>query len=155
MDETMQGIRLIRRFWGLAPSDRRLLVLAVWQLCWVGMLARIFGFQSLVRQAQGIRPPNDYTPSPVELERAYVYAHWLESAARRRLINAYCLQRSLALHRWLQREGMPSVLQIGVWKGGDVLHAHAWVELGNHVVNDRPAAIASFVPLAQNLPKQV
>jgi hypothetical protein len=58
------------------------------------------------------------------------------------------LQRSLVLNYWLRREGLPSELRIGVRKDGDALKAHAWVELGRHVVNDPVAAVAAFTPLA-------
>jgi len=147
----MRGIRLVRRFLALPPSDRRLIVLAVLQLCWVSMLGRMIGFQSLVRHARESQAGAGYAPTAGELQRAFQYARWIEAAARRPVINAQCLQRSLALHRWLQREGIVGVLRIGVWKEDDALHAHAWVELGTQVVNDQPAAIAAFTPLAQAL----
>lgn len=147
----MRGVRLVRRFLALPPADRRLVVLAVFQLCWVAMLGRIFSFQSLVRHAQAVKAPDGYMPTASELRQALRYARWIDAAARRRLINAQCLQRSLALHRWLQREGIIGALRIGVRMGDDALHAHAWIELGNQVVNDQPAAVAPFTPLAQTL----
>jgi len=147
----MRGVRLVRRFLNLSPLDRRVIVLAVIQLGWVTVLGRLVSFQSLVRQAQAVKAPDGYTPTAGELRQALLYARWIDAAARRPLINAQCLQRSLALHRWLQREGIIGVLRIGVWKGDDALHAHAWIELGNQVVNDQPAAVAPFTPLAQTL----
>jgi len=52
------------------------------------------------------------------------------------------------LHHWLRGEGLPSELRIGVRKEHGALKAHAWVELGDHVVNDRPSAVEEFTVLS-------
>lgn len=53
----------------------------------------------------------------------------------------------MVLHRWLREQGLPSELRIGVRKDGGALIAHAWVELGAHVVNDSRAAVMPFTRL--------
>jgi hypothetical protein len=51
-----------------------------------------------------------------------------------------CLQRSLVLWAILRRHHIDAQLRIGVAppRGDDGILFHAWLELGNEVVNDRP-----------------
>ncbi|MGH2457753.1 MAG: lasso peptide biosynthesis B2 protein [Chloroflexota bacterium] len=146
--------RSLRRFLALSGPERALLIRAYVDLLQIDVALRIFGFQRVVR-----RVPPASADRVVRIEdrsRAGQYARWLEVAARHHVARARCLQRSLALHRWLRQEGLPSELRIGVRKEAGVLQAHAWVELGDQVVNDRPDAIAEFAPLASpSLPSLV
>jgi hypothetical protein len=73
-------------------------------------------------------------------------------AARHHVVPAHCLHRSLVLHAWLRREGLPSSLRIGVQKANGELRAHAWIELAGQVINDRPAAVAPFGVLSSRSP---
>ena len=78
------------------------------------------------------------------------YAAAIERAARCYPGRADCLQQSLVLHEWLQRDGVPSALQLGVLRGHDgsnAFRAHAWVELDGRVLNDRAAAVRVFARL--------
>jgi hypothetical protein len=45
----------------------------------------------------------------------------------RRLPNT-CLERSLVLQRWLSRRSRPTDVIIGVARGSDTYHAHAWLD---------------------------
>jgi hypothetical protein len=47
-----------------------------------------------------------------------------------------CLQQSLALWWLLRRQGIVAELQLGVKKNLTEFSSHAWVELGDCVVND-------------------
>lgn len=82
-----------------------------------------------------------------DLRRARAYMHWIDVAARHHVVSARCLHKSVALHRWLRWDGVPSALRIGVRKESNQLQAHAWVELGGVVVNDTPDAVSPFAPL--------
>jgi hypothetical protein len=95
-------------------------------------------------RATGRRPvTND------DLRRARRYARHLDRASRHHLVRARCLHRSLVLHRWLRRQGLPSQLRIGVSKSAGAFAAHAWVEMDGLVVNDRALAVYAFTPLAR------
>jgi hypothetical protein len=48
-----------------------------------------------------------------------------------------CLERSMTLWWVLRLDGISGELHIGARKEGGRLEAHAWVELGGHVLNDR------------------
>jgi hypothetical protein len=83
-----------------------------------------------------------------DIVRGRRYARWLESAARYHVIRARCLHQSLALHRWLRWEGEPTQVRIGVRITDGILQAHAWVLLGEEVINDSAAAVAEFRQLS-------
>jgi hypothetical protein len=100
--------------------------------------------QSAIATSRGYLPGE---PSAAELERALRYARWINAASRRHYVRGQCLHRSLVLHCWLQREGLPSRLRIGVRKAGNDLQAHAWVALGQQAVSDPANLVRPFTPL--------
>lgn len=143
----MAPLRNVGRVLALGRADRRLLLRAYAGLGLMELGLRTVGFRRVVRRAQApIRAPR--VPRAEDLARARRYAHWLDVASRHHVVRARCLHRSLVLHWWLRREGLPSELRIGVLKERDALKAHAWVDLGGRVVNDTPGAVAPFAPLA-------
>lgn len=75
-------------------------------------------------------------------------ARWLNAVARYPRPWARCLQRSLALCLWLERQGFNPELKIGVRKEGAALEAHAWVEYCGEVINDSPDVSQIFAPMA-------
>jgi hypothetical protein len=78
---------------------------------------------------------------------ARLYARWIDIASRWHFMRARCLHQSLLLHQWLGRERLSRNLQLGVYKNGGELRAHAWVEVGGRVVSDHQHAIRRFTPL--------
>ncbi len=133
----------------LPAADRRLLAHAFAELLVVEVVLRVRGFRRLLETAQETMTSPREAIQPEDIARARRYADWLQIASRHHFVRGQCLHRSLVLHRWLRREGLPSELRIGVRKEGRELKAHAWVELGGQVVTDPPAAIAAFMPLPQ------
>lgn len=135
----------VRHLMQQRADDLRLLAVAYASLLLVDLALRALGFRRLMA----------IVPKPVNLDggrrvrasqhtRAGRFAFWLEVASRRHVIRARCLHRSLALHIWLRRKGLPSHLRIGVRKSGAALLAHAWVEMDGNIVNDHAAAVAPF-----------
>lgn len=57
---------------------------------------------------------------------------------------ATCLRRSLTLLRELARREVPAQLNIGVRMFDQRFEAHAWVTVGDLVVNDSPAVAARY-----------
>lgn len=81
----------------------------------------------------------------------HVSGHRLESTVISRAIDlacvfyykrVLCLQRSAALAVLLRRHGQRAELVIGAQLVP--FHSHAWVEVGNQVVNDKPYIGATF-----------
>lgn len=68
-------------------------------------------------------------PSEVELVQAQRVAELAGLAGRWGAVPATCLRQSLLVYALLRRRGFDPLLRIGVRKPGDVVEAHAWVEL--------------------------
>jgi len=62
---------------------------------------------------------------------------------------ANCLERSVVLWRELVRLGVESDLRIGVRGAQPDPEMHAWIELGDHVVNDHPEIASQFRPFTK------
>ena len=144
----MTRIGGLRRVLALERAERRLLLRAFIALARVDLTLRVAGFRRLAARARLGAPPAGGRDEAAALGRARRYARTIDMAARHHVVPARCLHRSLVLHEWLRRDGLPGELRIGVRKEGEALRAHAWVELDGQVVNDTPAAVAPFVPLA-------
>lgn len=144
----MPLLHSLQRCRELSAEDRSLFLRAYLDLIWVNLVLRLYGFQRLIARLDRRNALAEDLVTIDDLRRARHYARWVESAAQRHLAPAHCLQRSLVLHRWLRHEGLPSRLRIGVARDGSALKAHAWVELGGRVINDRAAAVMTFTPLA-------
>lgn len=59
-----------------------------------------------------------------------------------------CLRRSVTLARELKRLDLAGTLHIGVRTVSDRVEAHAWIQVGDVVVNDDPALTGTYLQLA-------
>ena len=59
-----------------------------------------------------------------------------------------CLRRSMTLARELKRLDLAGTLHIGVRTLSDRVEAHAWIQVGDVVVNDDPALTDTYAQLA-------
>lgn len=137
----------LRLYLALSNADRWLFPRAFVHLVVIDLGLRLLGYQRVLEKAKPIAVVAAHDVNKADLRRARRYARMLQSASRHHFVRAQCLHRSLSLHHWLRREGLPSELRIGVRKERGALAAHAWVELGGHIVYDEPAAVAPFTPL--------
>lgn len=92
-------------------------------------------------------------PDSMEHRMVSRRSRWVNLAARYPWPWALCLQRSLALCLWLDREDLRVQLRIGVRKRNDSLEAHAWVEYHGRVLNDRQSVSRQFALM--NMPQGV
>lgn len=129
----------------LPSSERSLLLRACLSLIGIEIGLRWYGYNGLLQRIE--RPPNRSNVTGKDRERATEYARGIAKAARHHVILARCLHKSLTLHAWLRKEGLPSQLRIGVRKDGGQLQAHAWIELGDQIVNDAPEVSGTYAPL--------
>ena len=120
-----------RKFARLPPREGIVLVQA-WALFLLMELAlRTLPFQQLraLCDHAGRKEPGTATV------RSVARMAWLvEVAGRYTPVTATCLQKALVLSWLLGKRGIPSTLQIGVARNGDVLTAHAWLEYNGQVV---------------------
>lgn len=63
-------------------------------------------------------------------------------------VAATCLRRSLTLARELDRLDLAGTVHVGVREADGRVEAHAWIQVGSHVVNDDPALVATYGGLA-------
>jgi hypothetical protein len=150
--EWLPGVRDLRRWRQLPPSQRRLLLRLLLLLPVVASAISIFGLarvrRVLLRLAPDV-PPN----GSGKLPEARALGKTVDLAARRAIGRPACLPRSLTLWWLLRRRGIDSDLRIGVRTAGGSLKAHAWVEHAGQVVNDEDDVAQRFVPFeGVNLP---
>ena len=116
-----------RRFRGLAPRDRILLLRVAAALARASVAIRLLPFRKVVSSAEEVAAPEepDAASSAREIERT----SWAVNALARRLPwKIVCFQKGLALHRLLRRRGIRTRLHYGVAPGGEgPLKAHVWV----------------------------
>lgn len=118
-------------------SDRNLLVRAFLALCWVDVQLFSQGFRKLhesVKRAEVSAAGNGPGIRPV--------VHAVDLASVLYFKPVRCLQRSAAAVLLLRRCGTAAELVIGVQQRP--LRAHAWVEVGGTVVNDRAHIARAF-----------
>ncbi len=137
----------LRRYATLAATDRWLLARAYVEIIVVDIALRLVGFRRLAGWTEATEGESQTPISEPDLQLARTRARWTYVASRHHFVRARCLHRSLALHRQLRRLGLPSRVRLGVRKENGELLAHAWVELGDQVVNDDSAVVSTFTPL--------
>jgi hypothetical protein len=122
--------------------DRLLLLVAPLALPAAALALRLRGLGP-VQSALARRWPVPSSEPPLDGVRPDAVRRivWtVEVAARRGPWPANCLQRSIVLWSALRRIGVESDLCIGVRRaeGSAALDFHAWIELGDEVLNDAP-----------------
>lgn len=123
-------MRRLRRFLGLPPDDRRLLLRA-WRLEVVIRLGLwLLPFRSVRRRVASTR--HRVGPAaPAEADRRI---GWAVTSAARYVPAATCLTQALAAKVLLNDAGRGARLTIGVERDAGSLRAHAWVEGDDGVI---------------------
>jgi hypothetical protein len=128
-------VRIVR----LARCERRAAVRAVLWLAGAGLAVRVLSYRTITRLAA--RVPVRPRRTPVDIERCAL-------AVRRATMfipGASCLVQGLAAACMLRRDGVASVLHIGVRLDARALRAHAWVESGGKIVTGAGDAVGRGV----------
>ncbi len=142
-----------RARWRALPTrdKRRLAALAI-LLALIDASLRLFKFKRtqgwLLRHA-GTRPQRPCTPEA--LQDAERLAELAAIAGRHGAWANTCLRQALAVQWWLRRDGLPAQLRIGARKQGDVVDAHAWVELEGVALAQPNLAYHAFGELGKAL----
>ena len=116
-----------RRFRGLAPKDRILLVQVALALAKASAAIRLLPFRQVVGSAEALETRQE--PDAASSAREIARTSWAVNALGRRLPwKIVCFQKGLALHRLLRKRGIRTRLHYGVAQGGGgPLKAHVWV----------------------------
>lgn len=131
----------VRKFLGLPPARRRLVVESVVVLGMIRLGLWLLPFHMLRRCVAGL--------AGTRRERAPVgQVVWAVGVASRYVPQATCLAQALAGQVLLARYGYPPSLRLGVTKDqGGRLQAHAWVESQGRVVIGNVRDLSRFTPL--------
>ena len=143
------------KFWRLSRADKRVIGLAMG-----GLPVTMIGLRSRgLRRWYGWLSNRPVSPSPPSNphRRAKEIAHLIKLVCQQGPLRPNCLDRSLLLWWVLRRRGMVADLRIGVRRGeADGLEAHAWLEFGGQVLNDRPDVATQYAPFNEPIvPAQV
>lgn len=90
----------------------------------------------------------DATPGTPDVQRPLQVSAAVDAGLALLPVAPTCLRRSLTLIRELDRLGLAAVLHVGVRYVGEQPEAHAWVQVGDVVVNDDPHVTDAYVQLA-------
>lgn len=101
---------------------------------------------------RGARPllatAGDATPGTPDVERSLQVSAAVDAGLALLPVAPTCLRRSLTLIRELDRLGLAAALHVGVRYVGEQAEAHAWVQVGDVIVNDDPHVTEAYVELA-------
>jgi len=134
----------LRRFMGLSPANRWLLIQACLILLLVVVLTRLLPFSALrsllARVSRADRATRERRPHSVET------LVWATKTASRYLLVTSCLKRALLVYILLWRNGHSANLRIGVTLDEEKrgFAAHAWVENEGKVVVGKGAGISRY-----------
>lgn len=128
-----------RRFWRMSSYARGMVLESACGLVATRASLRVAGFRRWKAAIEWLTPgiPNGSAPvGQPEIEFARAFARWQAAAARHLPIATNCLDRSLTLWWLLRRRGIAADLRIGGRKENGLFEAHAWIELGEVVLDD-------------------
>jgi hypothetical protein len=138
----MPGPAELRAFAGqLLSPTRASAVRAACDGVVVAWTLRRRGLRSLMPSTDGVSPQPD-------ADRGRAVAAAVDAGLGLIPMVKSCLRRSLTLSRELHRVGVTGTVHVGVRLVAGTVEAHAWVQVGEAVVNDDPAEIATYTELA-------
>ena len=136
----------------LTGPERRLLFVCLVATPLVAAGLAIFGFKRLhafMDRWSRSRSARIFTAQAAEA-RARSAAKIVAIAAARGPVRATCLRRSVLLWWLLKRDGIETVLRVGVSRDSATLHAHAWIEYLGRPLNDADDIALRFPAFDQN-----
>ena len=103
---------------------------------------RIWFRENAVDIKQEMSPPNSDKEAVVR-----DIVKMLQIAFSHDIANLTCLHRVLVLKNVLKKKGITASIIIGVRKDKSKLAAHAWLQIGNDVIDDQKSYTDQFKPL--------
>jgi hypothetical protein len=100
------------------------------------------------RGLRGLMPSTDGISTQPDPDRGRMVAAAVDAGLGLVPMVKTCLRRSLTLSRELSRVGVSCTIHVGVRLVAGTVEAHAWVQVGETVVNDDPAETATYSELA-------
>lgn len=149
--------RRIARWRELPADEQAVLAAALLALPCLKASLALLGVRRTLRLAGALRPvPRTSTAAPEALARGRRLTELAAVAGRAGLVTATCLPQSLFVFMALRWHGHEPRLSIGARKADGAFQAHAWVQLGDEVLEEGPLLHAPLeapgAPLRQNAP---
>jgi hypothetical protein len=131
-------VRDLAKLRALTGPERRLLVVCLFATPFVAAGLALFGLRRMRSVMERPLPQRSkrYPTAHASEGRARSAARVVAIAAGRGPVRATCLRQSLLLWWLLRRDGIETVLRVGVNRDNGTLNAHAWVEYLGRPVND-------------------
>jgi hypothetical protein len=146
MSDVVSRARADWRKWrGLPPADRGLLLGVLAFLPAVAVALRVFGLRRVCRILPGSATTEPFARAE-DAGEAQAVGRLVDIAARRGVGRPTCLARSVTLWWLLRRRGIDATLRIGVRTVEGRMDAHAWVEHAGLVLNDVDEVSERFAP---------
>jgi hypothetical protein len=139
-------MRTWRSYRRLAVGERRLARDTAAALLATRIALRVVGLRRWKELLVGVQAGGARSARPPDLEVARRVAAIQEAVCRHLAWEASCLEKSLVLWWQLGRRGIAAEVRIGARKQAGRFEAHAWVELGNVVLNDSGETHRHFAP---------
>jgi len=136
----------------LTGAERRLLIASLAAAPLVAAGLSMWGFRRVhAAMARWPRPRGARFPTErAASARARSASKVVAIAAGSGPVRATCLRRSLLLWWLLRRDGIETVLRVGVNRESGTLHAHAWVEYLGRPLNDADDIALRFPAFEQD-----
>lgn len=131
-----------QRFRALDPKARKLFGRAVILLVSIDLSLRRCGFNATneaLRKKLLARAPRETIPAN-SADALQKTCRVVSAAARNGILRPSCLVESLVLWYFLQEQGIPAQLRIGVRKSAQKFEAHAWVDHQGVALNQEEEA---------------
>jgi hypothetical protein len=139
----------------LDAADRRLAIGAAMAFAATGMGLRLAGLRRSRPVLLWLTPRKTWNGSEeAKIALAQRIASVQDRVSRHLFWHASCLEQSLVLWRQLMRRGIAAEIRIGARKEAGRFEAHAWVELGNVILNDFGEAHIHFAPFEGSILSQ-
>lgn len=140
----------LRGLFRLSASDWITLMAAY---CWLFRARRTMqalrsgGWQTAINPERPASPETGDVTCRLTAPQIQRRVRFIRLAARYPKPWALCLQRSLALREWLERDQVFTELRIGVYRDDQQFLAHAWLEQHGNIINDHPNWVRKFTLL--------
>ncbi len=145
-------MRELAKLRALTGAERRLLIVAYAATPLVAGGLSVLGFRRLHAAMAGWPRPRSagFPTEQAASVRALCVSKVVTIAAGRGPFRASCLGRSLLLWWLLKRDGIETILRVGVHRENGTLHAHAWVEYRGRPLNDADDIALRFPAFDRN-----
>jgi hypothetical protein len=140
-----QNMNRLRKFFGLPPRERLLLIRAVTLLAVVRIALWLVPFKIL--QQISAKLVRTYATPLRESHFSTDRVVWAVQVASRYVPRATCLTQALAAQALLGFGGIPASVQIGVAKEMGNFEAHAWLESGGKILMGGAEAAQRYTQL--------